>query len=172
MGVSVRPGHGFEAKASLIAEALDGLYADHGLIPVFIPIEARLDVGAASQVAACLRHAPYAILSESRQGEQVSALFAQMDMVLSMRLHALIFSAVHGVPLVGIVYDPKVSAFLDSVGQDLYAPLAELTTESLRAQLEQAAARRDQRPLLEQKARSLLELEKNNLSAARGLLKG
>ena len=69
------------------------------------------------------------------------------------------------------MYDPKVSAFLDSVGQDLYAPLAELTTESLRAQLEQAAARRDQRPLLEQKARSLLELEKNNLSAARGLLK-
>ena len=172
VGVSMRPWHGFEAKASLIAEALDGLYADHGLIPVFIPIEARLDVGAASQVAACLRHAPYAILSESRQGEQVSALFAQMDMVLSMRLHALIFSAVHGVPLVGIVYDPKVSAFLDSVGQDLYAPLAKLTTESLRAQLEQAAARRDQRPLLEQKARSLLELEKNNLSAARGLLKG
>ena len=156
----------------MIAAALEGLYADHGLIPVFIPIEARLDVGAANQVAACLHRTPYAILAESQQGEQVSALFAQMDVVLSMRLHALIFSAVHGVPLVGIVYDPKVSAFLDSVGQDLYAPLASITTDGLRAQLEQAVARRDQRPLLEQKARRLLELEKNNLSAARGLLKG
>lgn len=34
-----------------------------------------------------------------------------------MRLHALIFAAGQGIPLAGVVYDPKVSAFLRYIGQ-------------------------------------------------------
>ncbi len=48
-----------------------------------------------------------------------------------MRLHALIFSAGHGLPLVGIVYDPKVSAFLSYIGQEYYIELDEVDTEKL-----------------------------------------
>ena len=95
-----------------------------------------------------------------------------MEVVLSMRLHALIFSAVRGVPLVGIVYDPKVSSFLDLVEQDLYTPLAQVDAARLKAHLDAAVARAEDRPLLEGKARRLLELERNNLLCARELLTG
>jgi polysaccharide pyruvyl transferase WcaK-like protein len=91
-------------------------------------------------------------------------------MVLSMRLHALVFSACHGVPLVGAVYDPKVSSFLDSVGQDLYLPLEELEQEPLLRMLDRAAARIGDRTRLEADARRLMGLERKNLLWAKKLL--
>ncbi|MDD6160320.1 MAG: polysaccharide pyruvyl transferase family protein [Oscillospiraceae bacterium] len=170
LGVTVRPWPGFNDKAEMIARAVERTCDAHGLIPVFIPIEPKPDVKAALQVASCLEHTRYHILSEGVQAEQAISLFSRMDMVLSMRLHALIFSAVCGVPLVGIVYDPKVSAFLDLVEQDLYLSLEELNTDRLCRCLDSAAGRIDQRDLLEEKTHKLLELEKNNLLCARELL--
>jgi len=170
LGVTVRPWPGFEQKAPIIARAVTHAYEQYGLIPVFIPIEAKQDTGAAAQVAAHLGSVPHAVLSDCAQAEQAIALFSQMDMVLSMRLHALVFSAVRGVPLVGIVYDPKVSSFLDFVEQDLYMPLEDLEETRLKEQLDAAALRIHDRRLLEEKAARLVELERNNLLCAKELL--
>lgn len=41
---------------------------------------------------------------------------ANLDLAVGMRLHFLIFSAIFGVPVVGISYDPKVNRFLQSIG--------------------------------------------------------
>ncbi len=170
LGITVRPWTGFESKAAVIAAAAEYAYDTYDLIPVFIPVESRLDVNAALQVAAHMKHAPFTILPDSAHAGQAISLFSQMDVVLSMRLHALVFSAVSGVPLVGIVYDPKVSSFLDLVGQDLYSPLAELTLESLKSHLDTAVSRTNDRRLLEEKARQLVELERSNLTCAEALL--
>ena len=59
-------------------------------------------------------------------------------MIVSMRLHALIFASGLGVPLVGIVYDPKVSGFLDYLKQDRYVLLEQLTAEGLKDMTEDA----------------------------------
>lgn len=170
LGVSVRPWPGFVGKAPVFAEAARYAYETHGLIPVFIPIEPRLDLEAAHRVAAGLEGIPYAILPACANSEHILSLFSRMDVVLSMRLHALVFSARHGVPLVGAVYDPKVSSFLDAVGQDLYTPLDQLTTPLLCSQLDTAVARGQDSALLEEKAERLLELEGRNSVLARKLL--
>lgn len=170
LGITVRPWPGFDSKVSIIADAAAYAYRTYGLIPVFIPIEARRDVSAAAQVAAQLKDVPYAVLPNCAQAEQSIALFSQMDVVMSMRLHALVFSAAHGIPLVGIVYDPKVSSFLEFVGQDLHTPLEELTSDRLRSQLDQAVTRISDRKLLEEKAQRLLTLERGNLQHAKELL--
>lgn len=172
LGISVRPWPGFEEKAQVFAEAADYAYETHGLIPVFLPIEAKLDVAAARQVAALIKKAPYAILPGSTSSSHTISLFSRMDVVLSMRLHALIFSAGHGVPLVGAVYDPKVSSFLDSVGQDLYTPFYRLDSGTLNAHLDAAVARIQDRPRLEEGVRRLLLLEEQNSAQARRILSG
>ena len=169
-GISVRPWPGFEEKAPIFAAAADYVYRTYGLIPVFLPIEAQHDIPAARQVAAHIRSAPYTILPEADSSGHTIALFSRMDMVLSMRLHALVFSACHGVPLVGAVYDPKVSSFLDSVGQDLYLSFSRLDADSLLAQLDKAASRMGDRARLEADARRLVALEGENALWAKKLL--
>ena len=169
-GISVRPWAGFDAKAAVFAQAADYVYSRYGLIPVFLPIEARLDVAAAKQVTGHIKEAPYTILPGSTSSQHTISLFSRMDIVLSMRLHALVFSAGHGVPLVGAVYDPKVSSFLDALGQDLYTPFAELTFETLRPHLDAAVARIKDRPRLEESVQKLRLLEQKNSICAEKLL--
>ena len=170
LGVTVRPWTGFEEKAPIFAQVIDYAYERYGLLPVFLPIESKLDTAASQQVAALLKKAPSTILSAGRRTELSIALFSRMDLALSMRLHALIFAAARGVPLVGVVYDPKVNAFLDSVAQDLYIHLDQLTAPRLCALLDAAAARRDDRAALEAKTARLVELEHGNSVEAANLL--
>jgi polysaccharide pyruvyl transferase WcaK-like protein len=42
---------------------------------------------------------------------------AGCDLMIAMRLHALIYAATQHVPMVGISYDPKIDQFLHRLGQ-------------------------------------------------------
>lgn len=53
-----------------------------------------------------------------------------------MRLHTLIYAASCNVPMIGIVYDPKVNGFLDYMGEDRYVSLEELSKEKLEEYLD------------------------------------
>ncbi len=49
------------------------------------------------------------------------AAFSGLSVMVGMRLHALMFAVKMGIPVVGLAYDPKVTAFLRSVGQEQLA---------------------------------------------------
>lgn len=60
-----------------------------------------------------------------------SNLINQVDILLGMRLHALILAATNYIPMVGISYDPKVNSFIRYVGQRLAGQVESLTAEEL-----------------------------------------
>lgn len=70
------------------------------------------------------------ILKESNPFE-FSNLINQVDLLLGMRLHALILAATNYVPMVGIGYDPKVNSLLRFIGQRLIGPVESLTVREL-----------------------------------------
>ena len=140
IGFILRPWPGFEARVQDLAAAADYVYETYGLTPVFFPIEPRLDIAAAQRVAQKMT-APHHLLTEAFTAAQTIGILSRMQVVVSMRLHGLIFSASQGVPLVGIVYDQKVSSFLSYIGQDLYEGLDQLTQERLKDLIDQAVSR-------------------------------
>lgn len=169
IGFSLRPWPGFEEKAPVFAAAADYAYEKYGLIPVFLPIERRLDV-AAARTAARYMKAPYFILPETGNSAHTIGLFKRMQVVVSMRLHALIFAAGQGVPLVGVVYDQKISSFLSYIGQDLYTGLEQVTEERLRSYLDAACGRVGDTEFLSGGVERLRQVERRNSETARRLL--
>lgn len=99
-------------------------------------------------------------------------LFSRMQVVVSMRLHALVFAAGQGVPLVGVVYDQKISSFLSYIGQDLYCDLSEATLERLSANLDSACTRIGDAEFLTGSVARLRAVEDVNSKTARKLLRG
>jgi len=61
-----------------------------------------------------------------------------MELVVSMRLHALIFACSQQTRIAGISYDPKVSGFMNYLGSDNCVELSELTFWDLRLKVDNA----------------------------------
>ena len=169
IGFSLRPWPGFEGKAALFGAAADYAYEKYGLIPMFLPIEKRLDVAAARLAAAHMK-APHYILEDTGSSSYTIGLFARMQAVVSMRLHALVFSASQGVPLVGVVYDQKISSFLSYIGQDLYTDLEDVTEETLCRYIDAACGRIGDQEFLSGGVDRLRQVEERNSETARRLL--
>lgn len=164
--LSVRPWHGFEAKVGAFARAADYAYEKYGLVPLLYCMEPNRDQGAARAVAAQL-HCPHLLLNVASDGNQVIATVRRMSLVLSMRLHPLIFAAGQGVPMVGVVYDPKVSGFLDDLGQQRYLDLKDVTARGLCAQIDSALAGAE---ATDENVSQLRRLSRRNEELAAGLL--
>ena len=74
------------------------------------------------------------------------------------------------VPLVGVVYDQKISSFLSYIGQDLYTDLNEVTAEGLRHYIDGACARIGDQEFLSGGVDRLRRVEERNSETARKLL--
>jgi polysaccharide pyruvyl transferase CsaB len=160
---------GFFEKAVHFADAAKYAYDKYGLTPVFLSINHRNDGEAADWVAKKL-DIPYHILREPMRPSMTIGIMSRMSAVVSMRLHGLIFASGRGIPLVGISYDPKVTAFLDYIGQKLYLELEDVDSDRLRSLVSSALASSEEKARLLIQARRLSSIEKRNTECARKLL--
>ena len=166
---ALRQWRGFEDKAPLFARAAKYAYETYGLTPVFAAVEKHQDPIAARQAAAGL-DIPHYFLDDAGGAGTIIGALSRMELVVSMRLHALIFAAGQGIPLAGVVYDPKVSAFLRYIGQELFTDLDALTEENLRNMIDQAAAQASHPEAQAAAVERLQAMEHGNMEAARRLL--
>ncbi len=166
---AVRLWPGYEDKAAFFGQAADYAYHQYGLTPVFLPIEHVQDV-AAARMAAQYVTCPHYIIEETGTARVAMGMLSRMQVLVAMRLHALVFAAAQGVPLVGAVYDYKVSAFLHYIGQDLYENLRDITFETLTGFIDTAVARSGDKQHMLDAVTRLRDMEQINTEQARKLL--
>jgi polysaccharide pyruvyl transferase WcaK-like protein len=137
-GVILR-GWGGKEPWEAAAEACDYASEHLGMKCLLLPFQPE-DRALAWRVASTARTAP-AVLETPVTPAEMLALIGRLGVVVTMRLHGLIFAAAQEVPALGLSYDPKVTAFAAQAGQRIL-PLEGLSALNLRVAVEDLWASR------------------------------
>lgn len=99
-----------EDYISKLAKACDNI-ADTGKEIIFIPMQYPKDIAVSKKVSSMMKNKSY-VLTRRYTPSEMMGIVGRVDVMVSMRLHTLIFAAVKNIPMVGIIYDPKIEYYL------------------------------------------------------------
>lgn len=115
VGISVRSLPSAEHFIEEFAGLCDRLSREDGKTIVFLVMQESEDEGVSEQIRERMTQPSY-LAKTPGDPEGMLSLIREMEMLVSMRLHTLVFAANVNVPVVGCVYDPKVAAMLEMLG--------------------------------------------------------
>lgn len=101
---------------SEMARLLDDMIDNHNLYPLFVPLQYPADLSVSVSVMQKMKNRAYVINRELTVPEMFSVL-SEAQLIIGMRLHSLIYATTLEIPAMALVYDPKVSAFMESLNQ-------------------------------------------------------
>ena len=127
IGISVRFAKGMETNILGFAQFCDAVTEIANV--VFIDMQQPGDTQATAAVRAKMKKAAFEIAAPYDPGAMVDMLSC-METVVSTRLHSMIFSACALVPVLGVVYDPKVSACAEELDMPTAGTLEEFDAEA------------------------------------------
>jgi len=161
-----------------VAAGLDAFLENHEARLLFVPFQhlARAnenDVAVAERVRSRLRNPERAsVLPSGGDPSALRAILGRCDLVLGMRLHAIILAATVGVPAVALSYDPKVELAMRQLGAERFVvALADVEARAVAARMEQALAEGvSDRKVLGERLDRLAEQARSNAVAAIDLL--
>ena len=174
-GVALRPWAGQEGIAAHVADACRA--ALNGQRALLLPMQPSADEPVAEQFSRRWLQGNEtgnrATLCSLEKGlTPLLANIPSCDLMVGMRLHALILAAAAGVPSVALSYDPKVDAFMRASGQgDAVYDLAHSDPDVLQSLLRRVWAERVERAeALEAALPALRALAARNVDVALGLV--
>ena len=130
IGVAVRRWIDWDNCQGELAAALDKLATELDAEIIFLPMQYPEDIKASESIAALMKN-PAVVIDEELLTAQMMSIVGCMNVLIGIRLHALIFAGVMDVPIVGISYDPKIDRFLDSIDEKPVASLNDITAQKI-----------------------------------------
>lgn len=99
-----------------LAKLCDYMVEKHSIYPLFVPMQYPEDTEISKAVMALMKNPSYIISRELSVPEMFSVL-SEAEILIGMRLHSLIYATTLAIPAIPLCYDPKISAFMESLNQ-------------------------------------------------------
>lgn len=132
IGISVRNWKNSEIFIQEFALAAEKLKNEHNAQIVFIPMQFPEDIKISEKVIELMQDKKdIFVLKSDFTTKEYLAIISQMNLVIGMRLHALVFAALTGVKFFGVSYDPKIDRFLDSFNGVSIAKIQDIKAEDI-----------------------------------------
>lgn len=122
IGVSLRDWKDSDNLIENMAQAIDYIVEKHNTNIILIPMHYPEDLEIGNRVLGKVNNNSTYILSNKYDVEDIMGIIKNLEIIIAMRLHSLIYAASQGTPMVGIVYDPKIEGFLKSINMDYMCP--------------------------------------------------
>lgn len=129
IGIAPRPWQGLKGFQEALIESAKRLQEEREAEILFIPMHYDMDLPLCREMAEQIPGAQ--VLTDKYLPDQLLAAYQQLDFLVGIRLHALIFAAAVDLAHLGISYDPKVDGFLKRIDDQPVASIEELKTDNL-----------------------------------------
>lgn len=157
----------FDKKLARLCDYMADKYSIYSL---FVPMQYPADMEISKKVMSLMKNEAYIINRELSVPEMFSVL-SEAELVIGMRLHSLIYATTLEIPALAIVYDPKISAFMESLNQPDRVDAESFDFEDARDILSRIIEERDKRKAeLKETNAFLKESARKNASYAISLL--
>ncbi len=128
-----------------IASAAIYAYEKYSLTPLLLPMRFPHDVEISESILEKIKEkgAPCFMIKNMYDAPEVMGIVKKCAAVLGMRLHTLIYAASSEVPVIGLIYDAKVSGFLEYIGQRRYTDVENIDVEKIEKYIDEIATNRE-----------------------------
>ena len=142
------------------------LLKKYSLNCIFVPMQPKKDFDI------CMQCSKFGyVLKNSYSSADIMSVAANSDLVIGMRLHMLMYGVNAGVPVVGLSYDPKVTAYLSYLNQSYTIDSENLSYDQLKKIVDDIMENYDKiRLSLNDKVLKLKKLQQKNAELAIKLL--
>lgn len=99
-----------------LARLCDNMVEKHDIYPLFVPMQYPEDTEISKNVMSLMKKPSY-IINRELSVPEVFSVLSEAEILIGMRLHSLIYATTLAIPALPICYDPKISAFMESLNQ-------------------------------------------------------
>lgn len=139
VGISVRYWKNCSERVRIeTAKLCTRILRESGYRPVLIPFHFHRDLQLMREIHDCLPEEireEVLIMEQYLYVDDYLSLIGNMDLMVAMRLHGLIFAALMQVCPIGISYDPKIESFMKILGEEEVMQVREMDADRLFAHL-------------------------------------
>ncbi|PKM49137.1 MAG: polysaccharide pyruvyl transferase CsaB [Firmicutes bacterium HGW-Firmicutes-7] len=93
------------------AELCDYITNQYDMHVVLIPMKYPTDIDISEEILKSMKNKAF-ILKQKHDVSEMIEIIGATKVVLSMRLHSLLYAAIQNVPMIGFIYDPKVEYYI------------------------------------------------------------
>lgn len=115
IGISIRPWKRAENLIQIISKVVDYITKEYNVNVILIPMHYPEDLDISNKVLENVDKSSCFVIKDQYAVEEIMGIIKELDMIIAMRLHSLIYAATQEIPMVGLVYDPKVEGILYSL---------------------------------------------------------
>jgi polysaccharide pyruvyl transferase CsaB len=108
--------------------SIERLLDEAGARVLLIPFHYSEDMPVIEELERRLRGKVSALKSKHPPEEMLSVI-GNMDLLVGVRLHALIYAAVMDVPMIAVSYDPKINSFMHSLGMKAMSAVGDFKSD-------------------------------------------
>lgn len=131
IGISIRRWERAEQLTNTVAALIKYLIKEYNTNIVMIPMHYPEDLEISLEIKKMVEEDRCYVISEKYNVEEIMGIIKEMEIIVAMRLHSLIYAATQQVPMVGLSYDPKVDGILRSIGMNYVCNVEELVYTDL-----------------------------------------
>lgn len=172
IGISIRQWNSSKNLVQVVSQSIDYILGKYDVNVVLIPMHYPEDLNISREITDQVKANGCYVMEDKYTVEQIMGITKTFEMIIAMRLHALIYAATQEVPIVGLSYDPKVVGILRSLGMDNYCDVNHLEYDELIENIDEVWENRENlRIKLKQQEEKLEEKALDNVRLVLELLK-